>query len=178
MLDLASRRGILLIFGVPFFLIFVVVNVMWARRFKEKVYYLNSVMSLLMAFSFLFISLNQVLPFILVFSPAALLAFAGGPKTYRLYWKRAYESLSEVDFSAPLRMRDIFTSKAWLMMVLRWGVWKAVLLRSLLTVALIGGGYFLLNILGIVSMTEAVTMAIAAGIASAGYHYWRFSKFF
>ena len=178
-MDLVSRRGLLLLFGVPFFLVLAVVNVMRARREKENIYYLNASGIFLMALSFVFMSLNQFLPFLLLFSLAALLVFVRLPKTLRLNWEREYvKPLYEIDLSAPLNVREIFTSKAWLVMVSRWGVWKAVLLRSLLTAAIIGGVNFLLNIVGIMSMTEAVTMTIMAGIASAVYHYWQFSKVF
>jgi len=155
---------------------------LWAvHRFKKitafmgATAYLGATVCFLLALTCIFLFLEQEVLSFLLFISSVLLGVAGFPK-YRRLWKQGFIKGYEVDFSAPLKVRDIFTMKFWMVMVSRWGIWKAVLLRSLLTGAIIGGLLFIFNLLDVMSMIEVVTTTIIAIIGSSIYHYWRFNK--
>jgi hypothetical protein len=175
---------LLLFFGVPFFLLLVVVGLIRARKEegKEKrTDYLMAAGGIALALSFVCMALNQFLPFLFFFSITVLLFLVAGPMTVmEITYERAFvKPLESIDLSAPLRVRDIFTTnKGWLVIVLRWGILRASLLRCLFDGAIIGGVNAILGLLGIMSTTEAGTYTIIAIIASAVYHYWNFSKLF
>lgn len=141
-----------------------------ALREKEKVYYLVALGSLLSGLSIIFLNLNQLLPFILLFASAVLLGFVGLTKRLKLAEREYVKLLYEIDSSTPLRVQNIFTSNFWLVMASRWGVWETVLLRCLLTLAIIGGVHYIFNLLGIIDMTFVVINTLAASMAFAAYH--------
>jgi hypothetical protein len=137
--------------------------------------YLSSAVCFLLALTCISLFLEQEVLSFLLFISSVLLGVVWFPK-YRRLWKQGLIKGYEVDFSAPLKARDFFTTKGWLVMVSRWGIWKAVLLRSLLTGVIIGGLLSIFSLLGVMSMIEVVTTTIIAIIGSSIYHYWRFNK--
>lgn len=180
-MDIGIARSLLLFFVVPFFLLLAVIGFIRARKEKEKkTDYLMAAVCVALDLTFVCMALNQFLPFLLFYSLTVLLFLIAGPSTVmKIYYERTFvKPLEVIDFSAPLRVRDLFTTKGWLMIVSRWGVWKASLLRCLLTGTIIGGAFSILGLLGAMSMAEVMTDTIIAIIASAVYHYWLFNKLF
>lgn len=158
------------LFFISLMFIFAVVNFIQALREKVKIYYLNASGCLLAGLAFISLYLNQLFPFILLLTSALLVSFVGWSKRWRLAEREYVKILDEVDSTTPLRVGDIFTSNFWLVMASRWGVWETVLLRCLLTLAIIGGVHYILYLLGIKYMILVVSNTLAVSITFAAYN--------
>ena len=165
-----------LLLCLTFFLTTMMVGVMRARREKEKFWYLPATISLLGALFSVSIYLEKPLLMLLFGTSTILLGIVGWPKRSRLMEREYPKMLDEVDSSTPLRVRDLGTWKAWLVMASRWGVWKTVLLRSLLIGVISGVLLSIASLFGIMSMTHVVIYTIINSILSAVLLYRRFSK--
>lgn len=149
-----------------------------ARRKKEKIGYLGTIISFLMSLGLVFYLLEQYILWFIIFVSFIPISIVTVPKVLRLMVREQVKVPSEFDFSAPLRVRDIFTSYGWLKMVSRWGVWKTLLLFWLFGLTIGGGPLFIASLLGIISMTDFVISTIIGSIGFIVFLYWQLSKVF
>jgi len=82
----------------------------------------------------------------------------------------------EVELSAPMEWREFLTTKGWLKLASRWGVWKIVCFYSLLTTAITAGILFALSIYGIMSVQYVAAYTTTSGIISAYMFYRQIRK--
>jgi hypothetical protein len=132
------------LFGVAFFGLLIVVNVVRARRKREKLYYLGAAVSFTMLVAIVLVFLNQFVLGLTLVGVTAILSIAGLPKMQQELTKQ-WEG---IDLSAPLRGRDFLTNKGWLKLASRWGQWKTIFLYYLLCLGIGGAIFFTLTTLG------------------------------
>jgi hypothetical protein len=166
----------LMLFGVAFFGFMVVVGVVKARRKKEKAYYIGALVSFLMLLSSVFVVLNQFVLVLFLFVAIGILSVAGFPQTIKLMTQEPLRELHETDFSVPLRLRDFLTWKGWFKLTSSWGIRKTMCLYSLLNMGGVGGIFFTLSILGMISMVWTAVVTILVGIGSPIFFYRQIGK--
>ena len=175
----ASQVDLAILFlALPFLFTTGVLCFIGARLKREKIGYLGTIISFLGALFFVSYLLEQAILVFIIFSIIGLLSIWGLPKLHRLMVREQVKVLSEVDLSAPLRVRDFLTVEAWLKMASRWGVWKTFLLCWLFSVTIGSGPFFIASLLGIISMTDFIRSTIIASTFSTIVLYWQFSKVF
>jgi len=135
----------LILFGVAFFGFMTTVGIVQARRKKEKAYYLAAVIGLMALLMFVFIFLNQlILAFILMIA-TGIFSIAGLPKMLKVQERELAKQLQKANLSAPLRVKDFFTTRWWLKLASTLGLLKTMGLYYLLSVVIIGGILFILS---------------------------------
>ena len=162
-----------LLFSAFLFLIMTVGGVIRAYREKERFFYLSATMAFLMSLVGFLIFLEQILLTILVFAFMGVLTLVTWPKLIRQLDRMYAATIHEVDFSAPLRMRDFFTTKGQLKIASRWGVRKTTLLYWLFLVALT---LFIASLLNFVSMDRILVYVIPTSILPTYLLYRGLSK--
>lgn len=168
-------------FLVIFFGFVAVVSIVQARRKKEKTYYLAAMVGFLMLSVFFLALLNQfILSFVLLVAIGVLSA-AALPKMIktqrREMAKQLAKQLQEVDFSAPLRVRDFLTWKGWLKLAYRWSVWKTVSIYSLIGATVIAMiSYTILSMYGTMNIWLVVGYTISSTIIIFILFYRQISK--
>lgn len=148
---MSSPNLMFFLFGAVFFLFIMIVTILGARRDKDKSYYFATMIGFLWFLVFVFIILDQRTLAIIFFASAVVVAIAGLPSLRKFQERKVKEWMAkfgqEVDLSAPLRLRDLFTTgTGWLRFVYRWGVGKYVFLMWLFTMPIFGGLLFALNL--------------------------------
>jgi len=166
----------LMLFGVAFFGFMVVVGIVKARRKKEKAYYISATVAFLMLLSSIFVILNQFILVLVLFVAIGILSVAGLPKIIGVMRREPLKELQETDLSAPLRVRDLLTWKAWFKLASRWGIRKTLCLYSLLNMGGVGAIFFTLSIFGMISMIWAAVFTILVGIGSPIFFYRQVGK--
>jgi len=168
----------LMLFGVAFFGFLAIVNVVQARRKKEKAYYISAMVSLLMLLLSTSIVLNQLIFAVVFFVAGIILALIGLPKVREAMRREPLRELQETDFSAPLRVREFLTWKGWFKLASRWGIRKTMCLYSLLNMGGVGAIFFTLSILDTISIAWATGYTIIVGIGSAIFFHHQIGKAF
>ncbi len=157
-------------FGAVFMFFLMIYGVCTAYREKDKRgYLLASLAAFLMFLTIVFILLNHQYHALalIFFVSAGVAAVASVPSIAKIRARKMKEWM-EVDLSAPMILRDFFTTKGWLKLAYRWGVWKTVSLYYLFNVAVIGGGSFALNLwLKIMSTTFITTYTVTISLINA-----------
>lgn len=170
----------LILFGAAFFGFMMVVSVVQARRKKEKAYYLAAVIGLMAFLIFAFAFLNQlVLAFIFMIA-TCVLSVAGLPKMLEVQKRELAKQLQKANLSAPLRVKDIFTTRWWLKLASTLGLLKTICLYYLLSVVIIGGILFILStfyrfvtIGYVASYTATVSIFITSCSAGNSRRFWK-----
>ena len=165
------------LFAVAFFGFLTVVSAVRAHRKKERVYYLSTMLGVLMVLIAVFIILNQVIFVLILMVAAAILGVAAYPKAMKAARREMVKQLQEVDLSAPLRVRDFFTNVGWFKLESKWGLWKTMCLFYLLSVVIIGGILFTLSTFSsFITMGYAVSCTATAPIPTTYMFYRQFKK--
>jgi hypothetical protein len=175
-LDVTDKYDFIALLFLPIFLIMIVVLIMSGRREKDDACYILATVSFIGALISVFAFLKQYLFALPLGLLAGLLFVVGWPKLSKLRERRYTKYLEGIDFSAPFRVRDFITLKAWPKMATQWGVWKTTLLYWLFLVAFGGGILFIASLLGIISMTRILIYAIPASILPTYLFYRQISK--
>ena len=166
----------LMLFGVAFFGFMTVVGVVQARRKKEKAYYISATVSFLMFLSSIFVILNQFILVLVLFVAIGILSIAGLPKITKVMRREPLKELQETDLSAPLKVRDLLTWKAWFKLASRWGIRKTMCLYSVFMMGVGGAIFFTLSILGALSIVLAAVITILVGIVSPIFFHRQIGK--
>jgi len=164
------------LFAVAFFGFLTVVSAVRAHRKKERVYYLSTILGVLMVLIAVFIILNQVIFVLILMVAAAILGVAAYPKAMKAARREMVKQLQEVDLSAPLRVRDFFTNVGWFKLESKWGLWKTMCLFYLLSVVIIGGILFTLSTFSSLLAIEYVVGYTIAGPILATFMFYRVFK--
>ena len=154
-----------------FFGVIGVANVVQVRRKKERTYYLGAMVGFLMFLAGISIILGQLLLGLIFFGSTVVLSVVSLPKMTRMREREAIKLLREGELSAPLKWREFYTSKGWLKLASRWGVWKTVCFYSIFTTAITGGLLFVLSIYGIMSVGYVVAYTATSAIISVFMFY-------
>ena len=154
----------------------VIVGVVQARRMKEKAYYMSALVSFVILLSFVFIFLNQFILVLFLFVTAVILSIAGLPKAIKAMRRQPLKELQETDLSAPLRVRDLLTWKAWFKLASRWGIRKTICFYSLIMTGGCGAILFTFSILGVIRIAWAIGYTIIVGIGSPIFFYLQVGK--
>ena len=162
--------------AVVFFGIMAVANVVQVHRKKERTYYLGAMVGFLMFLAGVSIILGQLLLGLILFVSTVILSVVGLPKMIRVREQESIRLLREVELSAPMGWREFLTTKGWLKLASRWGVWKTVCFYSLLTTAITVGILFALNIYGIMSVQYVEAYTATSGIISMYMFYRQIRK--
>lgn len=165
------------IFGLAFCISMVVVIIMRSYRRRDRTGYIVAAIPFLMSLVFIFIILDQRGFVILFFISAAVVGIALLPSWARSHKRRYAEYMAnvarEMDASLPLRLIDLFTVKGLLKIAYRWGVGGAVLLRWLLTMAILAGGLSVMSLwIKYISIGYALGYALAFGTVGAIIEYY------
>lgn len=81
------------------------------------------------------------------------------------------------DLSAPLKVRDLGTSRGWLKIAAQWGLFKSMVLFYLLSVGIIGGMFLVLSTFyGFITMGYVVGYTIGGPIVSTFMVYRQLNK--
>ena len=172
-----SNYGLIL-FAVVVFVFLAIVNVVQARRKKEKAYYIAAIVSLLMLLWSTSIILNQLVFALVLFAAWVILALIGLPKVREAMMRESVKQLEEVDLSACARARDFLAWKGWIKLASSWGVRKTMCLYSLFMIGVGGAIFFTLSILGLLSIVWATGCTILVGIVSIITFYHQIGKAF
>ena len=128
-----------LLFSATFFGFAMIVCIIRAHREKNKTFYLGAGVAFLVLLGVISVSFQQAFLFFFAFSAAAL-AIVGMPKINKLVEQKTAKNLREVDISAPIEAKDLFTQTGLLKTAYKYGVRKALFLFCLLmTIAIVGG---------------------------------------
>ncbi len=167
----------LFLFGVAFFGFMTVVSVVQARRKKEKAYYLGALVGFVMLLAFVSASLNQLILALILIVATGILSIAGLPKMLNVQKRELAKQLQEADLSAPLRVRDFFTTKWWLKLASELGLFKTMCLYYLLCVVIIGGILFILSMFfSFMTIRYVVIYTVIFPTISAFIFYWQLKK--
>jgi len=129
-----------LLFPAAFFGFAMIVCIIRAHREKNKTFYLGAGVAFLVLLGVISVSFQQAFLFFFFAFSAAALAIVGMPKINKLVEQKTAKNLREVDISAPLKAKDLFTQTCLLKTAYKYGVRKALFLFCLLmTIAIVGG---------------------------------------
>ncbi len=122
-----------------------VVNALQAYQKRERAYYLAAMVGFLVLLAFVFAFLNQPIVALVLVVSTGIVSIAGLPKLLKTQERELTNQLREVDLSAPLKRREFLTSKGWLKLTSKWGLWKTMCLFYLLSAGIIGGIFLSLS---------------------------------
>jgi hypothetical protein len=116
----------LILFGMVLFALMAVVGAVKARRTKQRIYYLSTVVgfSMMLVFSLSFIG-QFILSFFLIII-LCLFSLAMLPRVLEFREKELTNKQREIDASSPMTVRDLLTDAFWLKLINRWGLWKSL----------------------------------------------------
>ena len=132
-----------------------------ARRRREPTYYWTSGVSFLVAIAFVAVLLNQFLLFFAMMGLALIISICVLPRIIELYGEEIVKQKQETDVSAPLRMRDFLTWKAWIKLKTIYGFRKMIILYSFLNIGFIAAGLLTLIVLDLITLPTAVSYTIS-----------------
>ena len=113
----------------------------------------------------------------ILFATTGILSLVGLPKIMKVLERESAKLAQEADLSAPLGGRDFFTSKGWLKLAFRWGLWKTVSLFYLSSAAILGGMLFALSIFyGLITIRFVATYTITFPLFSTYMLYRQIRK--
>jgi hypothetical protein len=146
-----------------------------ARRRREPTYYWTSGVSFLLVIAFVAALLNQFLLLFAMMGVALMISIVLLPRTMELYGKEILKQKQETDASAPLRMRDFLTWKAWIKLKAIYGFRKMIILYSILNMGIIAAGLLTLIALGLMTPMIAVSYTISTTLffLTIGYRQLR-----
>jgi len=167
--------GAILLLGI-LSILSAVLSIRQARRKGERIHYMGAVVGFLMLSVFALALLNQALLAFVLLVVGGMLCIAALPRVITVQRREMAEQLEkqlrEVDFSAPLRARDLLAWKGWLKLAHRWGVRKTATIYSLISLAFVATVLFtILSTLGIMNPWYVVGFAVASAIASFVWFY-------
>lgn len=163
----------LLLFGVAFFGFLTVVGIVQAHRKKEKVYYLSSMVGLLLILMFALAYLNQLILVFIVMAVAGILSIAFLPKTQKASEREIIRQRQKADLSAPLKARDLLTNVGWLKLASKHGVWKTMFLIYLLSVVIVAGILFAFSTFSSFITIEYIVVYATTGPILTTYIFYR-----
>ena len=135
----------LLLWAVVFFGFAIIVCIIRAHREKNKTFYLGAGVAFLALLAFISVSFQQAFLFFFFAFSAAAIGVVASPKINKLVEQKTAKNLREVDISAPLKAKDLFTQTCLLKTAYKYGVRKAVFLFCLLMAAAIVGGLLIVG---------------------------------
>jgi hypothetical protein len=155
-----------------------IVGIVKARRKKEKTYYLISGVSFLVVIAVVAALLNQFLLSFFIIVVSGLASFVLLPKVMQLYGQEIIEQKQETDVSAPLRLKDFLTWKAWIKLESKHGFRKMITIYSVFNVIVVAVLMLSLLVFGVVTPVMVMWYLIPAGIVSTIIFYRQIWKAF
>jgi hypothetical protein len=155
-----------------------IVGIVKARRKKEKTYYLISGVSFLVVIAVVAALLNQFLLSFFIIVVSGLASFVLLPKVMQLYGQEIIEQKQETDVSAPLRLKDFLTWKAWIKLESKHGFRKMITIYSVFNVIVVAVLMLSLLVFGVVTPVMVMWYLIPAGIVSNIIFYRQIWKAF
>jgi hypothetical protein len=110
--------------------------------------------------------LNQFLLLFFIIVVAGLASFVLLPKVMQLYGQEIVEQKQETDVSAPLRLKDFLTWKAWVKLEFKYGLRKMITIYSIFNVIVVAVLMLSLIVFGVVTPVMTMWYLIPAGIVS------------
>lgn len=137
------------------------VSIVKARRRREPTYYWTSGVCFLVAIAFVAALLKQFLLLFAMMGGALIISIGVLPRVMELYGEEIVKQKQETDVSAPLRMRDFLTWKAWIKLKAIYGFRKMIILYSILNMGIIAVGLLTLLALGLMTPLMVVSYTIS-----------------
>jgi hypothetical protein len=146
-----------------------------ARRRREPTYYWTSGVCFLVVVAFVAALLSQFLLLFAMMGGALIISIGVLPRVMELYGEEIVKQKQETDASAPLRMRDFLTWKAWIKLKAIYGFRKMIILYSILNMGIIAAGLLTLIALGLMTPMIAVSYTISTTLffLTIGYRQLR-----
>jgi len=142
------------------------VGIVKARRRREPTYYWTSGVCFLVVMAFVAVLLNQFLLLFAMMGVALIISIVLLPRVMELYGEEIVKQKQETDVSAPLRMRDFLTWKAWIKLEAIYGFRKMIILYSILNIGFIAAGLLTLIALGLITPLIAIPYTISTTVLS------------
>lgn len=162
---------------MAFFGCLAVVDAVLAHRKKEKAYYLAAIVGFLVVLAFVLAFLNQLILTLILVVATGILSTAFLPKILQASERELAHQRQMTDLSAPLKVRDLGTSRGWLKIAAQWGLFKSMVLFYLLSVGIIGGMFLVLSTFyGFITMGYVVGYTIGGPIVSTFMVYRQLNK--
>jgi len=155
-----------------------IVGIVKARRRGEKTYCLVSGVAFLVVLAVAVALLSQFLLSFAIIVVAGLLSIVLLPRVIVLYGQEIVEQKQETDVSAPLRLKDFLSWKAWLKIESIYGFRKMMIIYSLFNITLGGTVLITLVVLNIINPVIAISTAVATTIYSITIFYRQIWKAF
>jgi hypothetical protein len=146
-----------------------------ARRRREPTYYWTSGVCFLVVVAFVAALLSQFLLLFAMMGGALIISIGVLPRVMELYGEEIVKQKQETDASAPLRISDFLTWKAWIKLKAIYGFRKMMLLYSILNMGIIAAGLLTLIALGLMTPMTAVSYTISTTLffLTIGYRQLR-----
>jgi hypothetical protein len=146
-----------------------------ARRRRELAYYLAGGVCFLVVVAFVAVLFEQWLLFFALMGVAFIISVGALPRVVELYGEEIVKQKQETDASAPLRMRDFLTWKAWIKLEAIYGLNKMIILYAILNIGLVAVGLLTLIVLDLVTPIAAVSYTISTTLffLTIGYRQLR-----
>jgi hypothetical protein len=154
------------------------VGIVKARRRREPTYYWTSGVCFLVVMAFVAVLLNQFLLLFAMMGGALIISIVLLPRVMELYGEEIVNQKQETDVSAPLRMKDFLTWKAWIKLEAIYGFRKMIILYSILNIGFIAAGLLTLIALGLITPLIAVPYTISTTVLSFMLGYRQIWKAF
>jgi hypothetical protein len=143
-----------------------IVGIVKARRRRENTYYWVSGISFLVVITVIAALFNQFLLSFAMIIATGIISIGLLPRVMALYGEEIVKQKQETDVSAPLKMRDFLTWKAWIKLKAIYGFRKMIILYSILNMGIIAAGLLTLIALGLITPLMAVSYTISTTILS------------
>jgi hypothetical protein len=152
------------------------VGIVKARRRREPTYYWASGVCFLVVIAFVAALLNQFLLLFAMMGGALIISIGVLPRVMELYGEDIVKQKQETDVSAPLRMRDFLTWKAWIKLKAIYGFRKMMILYSILNMGFIAAGLLTLIALGLINPLIYVSYTVSTTVFFLTFGYRQLRK--
>ncbi len=156
-----------------------IMDIVKARRKKQKIRYFFSGFFFLVVVAFVALFFGQVLLSLVVFGLLGIMGFFLFPKTFGLHKQEVITQKQETEISAPLTPRDFLTWKAWIKLKAIYGFRKMMIIYIVSTTTIVVTILFVFIVLGIIpdgTQMYFVIMGAALPVAVNYYQSWKILK--
>ena len=152
-----------------------VFGIVKARRRREPIYYCASAVCFLVVIAFIVALFNQFLLSFATLVATGIVSIVMLPRVMSLYRKEIVKQKQETDASAPLRLKDFLTWKAWIKLEALYGFHKMITLYTILNIGIIAAGLLTLIIIDMITLSIAISYTVSTTLIflTMGYRQLR-----
>ena len=156
-----------------------IIDIVKARRKKQKIHYFFSGFSFLVIVAVVVFFFGQLLLSLVLFGVLGLMGIFLLPESFKLHRKEIIIQKQETDVSAPLAARDFLNWNAWIKLKAIYGFRKMITIYLVSTTSIVIAILFVFILLGIIPLGTnmySVIMAAAIPVLVNYYQSWKILK--